>query len=167
MNIQIRGIDTDDFESIIEINQASVPNVFDLDTSEFSLLIELCEYLRVAEINNEIAGYMFALGKGLNYDAEEYNWFCQNLNEEFLYIDQVAITRKWQGMGCGTKLYKELENYAVRNQINVLACEINYAPFNEVSMAFHGKLGFKELSRIEVRDLIVSLQIKRDLHENA
>lgn len=158
---------TDDFESVYEINQESVPQVFDLDAGEFSLLLELCEYSKVAEIDNEVAGYLFVLGKGLKYDGDEYNWFCQNLSEKFLYIDQVAIAEKWKGMGCGTQLYKDLENYAVRNRINMLACEINYQPLNEVSMAFHRKSGFRELTRLEARDTIVSLQVKRDLHGSA
>ena len=167
MNLHIRDMVPDDFESIYEINQEAVPQVFSLDAGEFSLLLDLCEYSRVAEIGDETAGYLFVLGKGLVYDGDEYNWFCQNLNEDFLYIDQVAIAGKWKGTGCGTKLYEDLENYAVRNHRHALACEINYEPANEASLAFHGKLGFRELSRMEARGITVSLQVKRDLHENA
>jgi len=167
LNFRIRGISPDDFESIFEINQQSVPYVSDLDAGEFSLLLGLCEYSRVAVIDDEIAGYLFVLGEGLKYGGEEYNWFCQNLGEEFLYIDQVAIARKWQGAGCGTELYRDLENYAVRQQKNMLACEINYDPCNEGSMAFHRKSGFEELTRMEARGIIVSLQVKRDLREHA
>ena len=167
MDLQIRSMGRDDFESILEINQESLPHVFSLDASEFSLLLGLCEYSRVAEIGNEMAGYLFVLGKGLEYDGEEYNWFCQNLDEDFLYIDQVAIAEKWKGMGCGTKLYEDLERYAVRNRKNLLACEINYEPFNANSMGFHSKLGFEEITRLETRGTIVSLQVKRGLQENA
>ncbi len=156
---------TDDFEPVIEINRESVPYVFGLDAAEFSRLLEKCEYSRVVEIDGQIAGYLFVLGKGLEYDGEEYNWFCETLSEDFLYIDQVAIARRWKGMGCGTKLYMDLVNYAVRNQKDVLACEISCEPLNEDSMAFHGKLGFRELSRIKARDTMVSLQIKRELYK--
>jgi len=156
----------DDFAAIFEINQEAVPEVFALDAREFSRLLELCEYARVAEIDDEIAGYLFVLGKGLEYDGEEYHWFCQNLSEEFLYIDQVAIAGRWRGTGCGTKLYADLEQYALRNRKNALACEINYQPFNAGSMAFHRKAGFEELIRLEARGMKVSLQIKRGLRES-
>lgn len=167
MKLHVRNMVIKDFDSILEINQESIPNVFELDANEFSHLLELCEYSRVVEIQNETVGYIFVLGKSLKYDEREYNWFCENVIDEFLYIDQVAIGGKWKGMGCGKLLYNDLENYAVRNQINTLVCEVNYKPLNQGSMAFHQRLGFDELSQIEARGIYVSLLAKRGLRENA
>lgn len=162
-----REIRTKDFQSILQINQESIPNVFELNTGEFSLLLKLCEYSKVVEIDNEIAGYLFVLGKSQKYDGDEYNWFCQNLSEEFLYIDQIAISGKWRGMGCGKTLYKDLEKYAIQNQKPALVCEVNCRPLNHASMAFHKGLGFKELHQMETREIGVSLLAKRVLTENA
>ena len=156
-----------DFDSVFEINQASIPNVFELNAYDFSLLLDLCEYSKVIKIHNEIAGYIFVLGKGLKYDGEEYNWFCENVSDDFLYIDQIAIGKKWKGMGFGKTLYRDLENYAVQNQKTTLACEVNYKPLNLISMTFHKRLGFNELSHLESRGIVVSLLANQDLHENA
>jgi predicted GNAT superfamily acetyltransferase len=167
MNFHIRNTDSKDFESILKINQAAIPNVFELDADEFFLLLEICEYSKVVEINCEIAGYIFALGKGLVYDGEEYNWFCDNLDSDFLYIDQIAIGEKWKGMGCGKSLYEDLGQYAVQNCKEALVCEVNYEPLNEESMAFHKKLGFNELLHLGARGIFVSLLVKLALQENA
>ena len=167
MKLQIRNIVIGDFDSIFDINRTSIPNVFELNAHEFSLLLNLCEYSKVINFNNEIAGYIFVVGRGQAYDGEEYNWFCENLNDEFLYVDQIAIGGKWQGMGCGRALYKDLENYAVNHQKTALVCEVNYKPLNQSSMAFHKRLGFNELSHLEARGIVVSLLAKRDLRENS
>ncbi len=167
MNLHIRDMDAEDFESVFEINQESMLNVFELNANEFFHLFELCEYAKVIEIDHKVAGYIFVLGKGLEYDGEEYNWFCENLGNDFLYIDQVAIGGIWRGIGCGKKLYKDLENYAARNQKNALVCEVNYKPLNQDSMAFHERLGFKEISRMETRGIIVSLLVKQNILNDA
>ncbi|MGA8261118.1 MAG: hypothetical protein WB783_12970, partial [Arenicellales bacterium] len=64
-------------------------------------------------------------------------------------------------------LYGDLENYAVQNQRAALVCEVNCRPLNPVSMAFHKRLGFKELSQLKARGIVVSLLAKQDLHGNA
>lgn len=166
MNLRVRETCRTDFSSILRINRESVPNVSELDADEFSLLLDLCEYSKVVEVDGEIAGYIFALGKGMDYDGEEYNWFRSQSSEDFLYIDQIAIDREWQGRGCGKILYADLENYAVRSRRPTLVCEVNCEPLNQVSMAFHERLGFKELSRMETRGVLVSLLEKRVVRGN-
>lgn len=101
--IRIRDLTTNDFDAVVAINQVSQPFVFEIDAAEFSLLLGLCEYSKVLEIDGEIAGYVFALGKGEDYNGEEYHWFCQQVSDDFLYIDQVALAPEWRGHGCGTR----------------------------------------------------------------
>jgi len=163
LGLQIRGMRRGDFESINEINRLASPHVFQLDASEFLLLLDLCEYCKVVQADGETVGYIFVLGKGLNYDGEEYNWFCRNLADEFLYIDQIAIASRWQGMGCGRALYSDLENYAVEKNKTALVCEVNSKPLNETSMAFHLQLGFEQIMCMQARGTEVALLAKRGL----
>lgn len=166
MNYHIRDATLQDFDIISEINQEALPYVSELDISEFSRLIELCEYSKVIESHNEVVAYVFALGKGLEIDEVEYNWFCENISDNFLYIDQVAVKSLWKGMGCGRLLYKDLESYAVVNKTTALVCEVNYKPLNQCSMDFHKSLGFSKITQIEARGMIVSLFEKRNLSTN-
>ena len=167
MNRRIRELGPKDYPSILRINRESAPGVFELDDTELSSLHELCEYSKVIEIDGETAGYILALGKGLHYDGEEYGWFCENLEADFLYIDQVAIGEQWKRKGCGKELYRDLEKFARRNFKSALVCEVNREPLNRDSMIFHAKSGFEELSRMTARGMVVSLMAKRVVPRNA
>lgn len=167
MSVLIRNITEKDFKSILEINRESIPNVFELDKSEISVLLELCKYSKVEEVNEEIAGYIFVLERDVEYDGEEYNWLCDNRAEDFLYIDQIAIKAKWKETGLGAKLYQDqdqdLELYAINNKYRALVCEVNYKPLNHASMTFHEKMGFKKIHKLGVRGMVVSLLTKQVL----
>lgn len=158
----IRDVRTQDFDSIFKINQEAAPQVFVLDDHELSLLHKLCEYSKVIEIDGIVAGYIFVLGRGLVYDGDEYNWFCENFGESFLYIDQIAIGKRWKGNGFGAALYEHLSHYADRHQISALTFEVNYKPLNQESMDFHKRMGFSETNQMEARNTIVSLLISRN-----
>jgi hypothetical protein len=162
-----RAVDAQDFASILRINRESTPGVSAMSPDELDLLAGFCEFSRVVELDGEILGYVFAMRAGLTYDGEEYRWLCDNLDRDFLYIDQIAIARTCKGRGHGGQLYRQLENHAVRNQVDMLACEVNYRPANVASLAFHRKSGFEEITRMKARGYIVSLMVKRGLHETA
>lgn len=167
MKVVYRAVNAQDFDKILRINRESTPGVSAMSPDELDQLAGLCEFSSVVELNGEIFGYVFAMRAGLPYDGEEYQWLCDNLDRAFLYIDQIAIARNCKGRGHGRQLYRQLENHAVRNQLDLLACEVNYRPANVASLAFHRRLGFEELTRMKARGYIVSLLVKQGLHETA
>ncbi|MCO6413772.1 MAG: GNAT family N-acetyltransferase, partial [Thiogranum sp.] len=97
------------------------------------------------------------------YDGEEFLWFREHFRGDFLYIDQVAVGRRYRGRGLGRALYDDLEYHAHRNGIDTLVCEVNCEPFNVASQAFHRQRGFSEVGRMETRGVSVSLLAKRNL----
>ena len=161
MQLICRNATSEDYERILAINQESLPGVAVLDRDYFEVLIKICEYFRVIEVDSEVAGYIFAMDQDASYDAEEFQWFGHHLSENFFYIDQVAIGQGWRNNGFGRLLYKDLEEYAVKNSVSILACEVNYDPPNEESQAFHRQLGFREIGRMDTRGLTVSMLVKR------
>lgn len=86
----------------------------------------------VVEENGVIEGYAYAN----TFKAREaYNWSV----EVSIYLDKES-----RGKGKGQALYTELEQYLKRqNIINANAC-VTYP--NPGSMAFHKKMGFKEVA---------------------
>ncbi len=105
-----------------------------------------------------VVGYMFAMSQYAEYDGEEFLWFSREISDKFYYIDQVAVVSEFRGAGLAEKLYNDLRTHAVRNHIKCLVCEINIKPRNEASLRFHKKMGFIEVSEMETRGFLTSLQ---------
>lgn len=162
-----RAIRPQDFDAVLALNRNSGPGVSAISVDEIALLTRLCEFARVVELEGKIVGYIFALRGEQDYDGVEYQWFSEHLDGAFLYIDQIAIAGGCKGQGHGKALYRALENHAVRQRIDRLACEVNYEPANLASLAFHEKSGFKEVTRMTARGFIVSLFVKSGLRQRA
>lgn len=147
----------EDFAAILAINRESVPGVAPLDRAYFGLLVRVCEHARVVELDGVVAGYIFAMSGDAAYSGEEFQWFRRHLSGKFLYVDQIAIRGSCRGMGLGKALYEGLKDHAGRIAVSVLACEVNHDPPNDESRAFHRRMGFREVSRMDTRGTTVSL----------
>ena len=80
--------------------------------------------------------------------------------DNFLYIDRIAVDAKYRNNKLGTRLYKNILNYAKENSIDYLTAEINLLPsINEASFKFHESFGFVEFGSVKYsEDYEVSLQ---------
>lgn len=157
----MRNLTPGDADAIFRINADSAPAVSVLTRAYFELLMKACAVFRLIEVDTQVAGYLCAMNRDADYDGKEFQWFRERFRENFLYIDQVAVARTYRGKGFGRALYKDLENYAHRNGIDTLVCEVNYNPVNIESQAFHRQRGFCEVGRMETRGVMVSLLAKR------
>lgn len=155
------GVATD-FREIAAINRMALPHVAELDGAEFALLMRCCDWFRVAEIDGQLAGYLFAMGSGADYHGDEFIRFRETLKGAFYYIDQVAVAPEHRGKGLARHFYAEIETHAQGKSVGMLACEVNKVPANVPSLAFHEGLGFQEAGEMETRGVVVSL-LKRNL----
>jgi predicted GNAT superfamily acetyltransferase len=155
-----RSIESKDFAAILEINHASLTGVSQLAPDYFAQLTDLCEHSKLCEIADNIVGYLFAMREDLEYDGEEYHWFCDHVSDEFLYIDQVAIGAPWRRQGYASLMYRDLHEFALRERVKSLVCEVDIEPANHVSLTFHQGLGFREVARMPARNIIVALMRK-------
>ena len=78
-------------------------------------------------------------GPGVDYDSENYRWFCERY-ERFVYVDRVVVAPDAWGMGIGRALYTEFVSAADGNP--VLCAEVNLLPRNDRSLVFHEMFGF-------------------------
>jgi predicted GNAT superfamily acetyltransferase len=72
--------------------------------------------------------------------------------DDFVYVDQIALAPLDRGRGIGRALYNSLEQWGADNRCRTVACEVNLAPVNDASLAFHARCGFNEVGRMSTAD---------------
>ncbi|MEO2077077.1 MAG: GNAT family N-acetyltransferase [Bacillus sp. (in: firmicutes)] len=84
--------------------------------------------LFVAEVENRLIGYMFALGG------------TARRNQHAVYI-VIGILKDYRGKGVGTLLFKNLEEWA--SERNIRRLELTAVTRNTAGVALYQKMGFK------------------------
>ncbi|MBU4349128.1 GNAT family N-acetyltransferase [bacterium] len=84
--------------------------------------------LLVVDIYGQLAGYLLALGRNINRIKH-----CVHIS--------IGILQDYVGQGIGTKLFIELEKWAIQNQIHRL--ELTVMVNNKAGQALYKKMGFK------------------------
>ena len=112
----------------------------------------------VAEVSDQVVGFCMVLLPGADYGSPNYEFFCERL-DNFVYLDRVAVTENFQGIGIGAALYREVE---MKTDAEWFALEVNTKPRNEGSLRFHAREGFVQMEELETRPgKMVSLMVKK------
>ena len=139
----LRNVKIDDLKDIIEINEESIPAVNTVSLMQFKSFLRDSIYFKVVTNRSQkICGFLLVLPSGLEYDSLNYKWFSSRY-EKFAYIDRIAISKNWRNKGMGKSLYTDLEN-TLKNY-NLIACEFNVIPLNQVSKQFHESLDYENV----------------------
>jgi len=133
-----------DYPAIVKLNDVAVEFTSPMDLKRLSFLASLTAYFRIAVSDDQVVAFLLAMKDGVPYQNDNYEWFRSRYNR-FLYIDRVVVAGEFQGSGIGTQLYQDIFSYARQEEIPIITCEINAVPPNEVSSAFHARLGFSEV----------------------
>jgi hypothetical protein len=149
-DLVVRRARPEDAERIATINNEGVPGVTPLTPREAASIMDAATLLLVAETGGNVAGYLIAYEPSRAYDGEEFLWFRAR-SADFLYVDQIAVAKRARGAGIGRALYEEAARAAGVRRLAALVCEVNIDPPNPQSMAFHHRLGFAEIDRLQVR----------------
>ncbi|HBU74925.1 MAG: GNAT family N-acetyltransferase [Acidimicrobiaceae bacterium] len=146
MAIDIRSMTPDDFPWVIALNQQHVPAVSDAEGERFSYLFERSAIALTAWVDEVRAGFSLTMTHGLKYDSTNYQWFSDNYGN-FIYLDRVVVDESFHRHGIGRALYLETERRGVKHvpDAEIFGLEVNVEPRNDVSLAFHQRLGFYEL----------------------
>jgi predicted GNAT superfamily acetyltransferase len=140
----IRDIEPADYAAILELNLASVEELSPLGLDQLAHLVSIAAYSKVYEDGGSIGAFILALTKCADYNSPNYIWFSRGYHS-FLYIDRIVVRKDRQRKGIGELLYSDLTDFALQQEVEVLACEINISPPNPVSLRFHQKHGFYEV----------------------
>lgn len=144
-SVLIRDFDAGDFKRVHEINEAAVPAVNSLTRDELERLSDMAALTLVAERAGRVDGFALYLTEGLDYDSVNYTWISKRF-ERFAYVDRVAVSDEARGSGLGRAIYEAAFEHLGRLR-EKLICEVNLAPANPVSVAFHRALGFEEIGQ--------------------
>jgi len=124
------------------LNQESAADTSSLTPAAFELLTK--KAFHVGVVANGATGFLIALGPATDYDNENYRWLCERY-DQFVYIDRVVVAIGARRQGIAARLYKELATAAHAAGHRHLACEVNIAPPNPSSEAFHIQQGFSSV----------------------
>lgn len=141
----IRDFVATDIDDALSLNNASVPDLNELDRDAMTRLLAVADTALVAEVNGGFAGFCWVMTPGQPYESLNYRWFSDRY-ERFVYLDRITVLPEHRGAGVGRALYATLiERY--RGAQPVLTCEVNLVPRNDVSLRFHAALGFVEVGQ--------------------
>lgn len=144
--MKISPIRKNDFEEVLKLNAASVPHVNLIDREQLQWFADRASFLRVARIENRIAGFLIGLRPGTDYASPNYRWFCEHY-DDFAYIDRVAVAEWARRQGIAETLYNAFAESQAG--VPVLTCEVNIRPANQGSMLFHERFGFRQVGSQE------------------
>jgi uncharacterized protein len=147
----IREFQAGDLAEVLAINAAASPGVSRLDAVAAANLLATASIAWVAVRDARVAGYLIGLRSSSGYDGEEFQWFQQR-RENFVYVDQIAISPAFRGHGIGRRFYQALARWSTDHDCRSIVCEVNRAPPNPASLAFHQRCGFAEVGRLAVAD---------------
>ncbi len=139
--IALRKAEDTDLETVLQLNEASVPAVNSVDLEQMRWFAAHAAYFSVAMRNEQVTGFLIGMRPGTSYASPNYRWFCDNY-VDFAYIDRIAIAEGARRLGLATRLYRDFEA-SLPPTVGVLTCEVNIVPPNESSMRFHEDYGFR------------------------
>ena len=144
---------------IMNLNRENVPAVGKLDEGLYNRFLEHSDYFKLVKYDNKFIGFMIGVLPNRPYCSVNYKWF-EKKYKSFIYIDRIVISNKYQNKGFGILFYDDLKN-CFKDICDLMTCEVNIIPKNDISMKFHKKYGFKEVGqqRTENGKKLVSMQL--------
>lgn len=141
--IEIRAARPDEHDTLLALNNAATPHVNALEPAQFDWIARHADYIRLAEVEGTIAGFVMAIARGTAYWSANYAWFTEKYSN-FIYLDRVVVAPNVRRRGVARALYADLIRVAHARWPRI-ALEVNVRPPNPGSMAFHEALGFERV----------------------
>ena len=157
----IREAAEKDCDFILSLNEKNVEVLAPMDEARLQAFRRMAELFLVCEVSGVPAAFLLAMRENVTeYESENYRWFKTHY-DKFLYVDRIVIDEKYRGKGIGRTLYGQVIRHAKNSGVPFVTAEIDTIPYNEVSLKFHGAMGFREVGTQFVRggDVKVSLQV--------
>jgi hypothetical protein len=157
----VRPVAEADLPRLASINDAAVPAVSPLGLDGLRSHLPLCDLAVAAEHDGSPAAMLLALAPGSEYASENYRWFETN-HPGTLYVDRIVVAPEAHGRGIGRALYGAALTRAAELGLAEVSCEVNLDPPNPQSIAFHTRLGFRQIGELETKGgtITVALMVR-------
>jgi len=140
----IAAIDASHYPGVLELNAGVVEKTGPLDEARLAWMVS--EAFQAVTIGGGADAFLIAFAEGAAYDSPNYLWFAARY-PRFVYVDRIVVAEHARGHGLARRLYEDLMAHTRASGRTVLTCEVNRAPPNPGSDAFHAALGFFEVGR--------------------
>lgn len=145
MRLCSSSLNESDLELLYKLNQQNIPELGSLESiASLTSLIEKSFKILILKELNKIIGFCLLFKNNSTYSSPNYLHFKNKYNK-FLYIDRVVVASSFTGKGGGKLMYDHVFKIAAFENLTI-CCEVNEKPLNQVSLAFHKKLGFRKTS---------------------
>lgn len=141
-----RAIAPTDHGSLLSLNNQYATELSWQEPAQFDSLLSTAWHTLTI---GDCCALLVAFDESAPYDNPNFKWLKARF-ETFVYIDRVVVATP--GRGYARALYDELRAAAVKAGHERLVCEINVDPPNPGSVAFHEKMGFKEVGRARLEN---------------
>lgn len=135
-------IPLDDPGTLLEINNAAVPDVGVLTTVKAQWLADHMVIPGLAVLDGRQAGVVVVLSDNSGYDSDYYRWFTARY-QNFLYVDRIVVADWTRGRGVAQALYEAINRMAQERRLAIVA-DVYSEPPNTPSLNFTAKWGFKK-----------------------
>jgi predicted GNAT superfamily acetyltransferase len=132
--------------AMLALNNAHAQELSWLDAAR---LQQLVTHAFLARRAGHLDAFLLAFDQDAPYDSPNFLWFRARY-PRFVYIDRIAVAPSARGRGIARLLYCDLFEEAHRRGHQDVVCEVNLAPPNPASDAFHAALGFVEVGRASI-----------------
>jgi len=140
-----RPVRDEDLAVLAALNDAAVPNVNALGVDGLAAHLPRCALaLTVDDDAGRPAALLLALAPGAAYESENYVWFTAH-HPPALYVDRIVVGEALRSRGLGAALYSAVFDRAAELGLPAVTCEVNLDPPNPRSLAFHTRLGFRQV----------------------
>jgi uncharacterized protein len=134
--------------TILALNNAHVQELSWLDAMRLEQLV--AQSFRARRVGR-LDAFLLACDQDAPYDSPNFLWFRARY-PRLVYIDRIAVAAAARGRGLARLLYCDLIDEARRRGHEHVVCEVNLAPPNPASDAFHAAVGFVEVGRASIHD---------------
>jgi uncharacterized protein len=135
--------------ALLALNNAHAVETSFADAARFDAMIEQ-SWLALA--TPEADAFLLCFDQHAAYDSLNFRWF-QVRFDRFVYVDRIIVAASRRGQGLAGQFYAALFEAARAAGHERIVCEVNSAPPNPASEAFHARLGFAECGRTDLPGL--------------
>lgn len=130
---------------VLDLNNAHKVETSELSQTRLEAMIATAH---AAWALPDASAFLLAFDETAGYDSANFLWF-RGRYPRFVYVDRIVVSPERRGAGVARAFYEALFAATHRSGRTIVACEINVAPPNPGSAAFHDRLGFQPVAQAE------------------